>query len=514
MNDCKETPGSCPAFDNTLKLYNKGRAYDAPVDASHARSFIPPGTAETRDFSGVGIEIPEFISSNCTGCMECVTLCPDSAIMGKAIKESRVNEEVKNNNGRFKEMFSKTKKYYDLQKKRGKEGAMFGIFIDPYKCKGCGECVKVCDDRGTSALKMVTKTGKKLAYYKDALAFFKMLGPTNDEYIVEKSLHDMMLKDNTWLYTGGAGSCAGCGEATAIRMMLAATSYFHGPNSCGIVAATGCNTVYGSTYPYNVYRVPWTNSLFENAPAVAMGLRKAWDMKGLNDKKIWVLGGDGAMNDIGFQSLSRMIASGLDINVLVLDTQVYSNTGGQSSGSTYFSQVTKFSQYGKQLHGKLEKRKELAMICMMHPHVYVSQTTTNNINHFYKSIIRANEYKGPAVINVYTSCQPEHGIGEDMSAHQARLAVYSRAFPLFIYDPCKGDSYKQRISLWGNPAIDKDWYVNPKTGEIIDFITFARTEGRFSRHFDKEGNPSRELRIANDNRLKNWRKLQDLAGVI
>ena len=122
----------------------------------------------------------------------------------------------------------------------------------------------------------------------------------------------------------------GCGEATAIRHMLAATGFAYGADKIGIVAATGCNSVYGSTYPYNPFSVPWTNSLFENAPADAMGIRLRWDQEEHTDRKLSVIGGDGAMYDIGFQSLSRMLMSGMDIKVLVLDTQVYSNTGGQT----------------------------------------------------------------------------------------------------------------------------------------------------------------------------------------
>ncbi len=140
----------------------------------------------------------------------------------------------------------------------------------------------------------------------------------------------MMLKEQTHIYVGGAGSCAGCGEGTALRMMCAATGSKFG-DQWGIVAATGCNTVYTSTYPYNPYLVPWTNSLFENAPADAIGVRMRWDQMGWQDKPIWCIGGDGAMFDIGFQALSRLFASGMNIKVFVLDTQVYSNTGGQAS---------------------------------------------------------------------------------------------------------------------------------------------------------------------------------------
>src|SRR5439155_997226 len=141
---------------------------------------------------------------------------------------------------------------------------------------------------------------------------FSNIGPSNDKYISDSLLIDMMLKEKTHVYVGGAGSCAGCGEGTALRMMCAATGSKHG-DQWAIVAATGCNTVYTSTYPYNPYLVPWTNSLFENAPADAMGVRMRWDQKGWQDKPIWCIGGDGAMFDIGFQSLSRLLASGMNV---------------------------------------------------------------------------------------------------------------------------------------------------------------------------------------------------------
>jgi len=97
----------------------------------------------------------------------------------------------------------------------------------------------------------------------------------------------------------------------------------------------------------------------------------------------------------------------MNIKVLVLDTQVYSNTGGQSSTASYMGQNTKFSVHGKVIPGKIERRKELANICMMHPNTFVAQTSCAMTNHFYKSILAANEYDGPAVVSVYTTCQPE-----------------------------------------------------------------------------------------------------------
>jgi pyruvate ferredoxin oxidoreductase beta subunit len=324
----------------------------------------------------------------------------------------------------------------------------------------------------------------------------------------------MMLAERSLLYVGGAGSCMGCGEATALRMMLAATGFVYGAENIGIVAATGCNTVYTSTYPYNPYNVSWTNSLFENAPADAMGVRARWDQLGWQSKRLWVIGGDGAMLDIGFQSLSRMFASAMDIKVLVLDTQVYSNTGGQTSTSSFKGQEAKMSAHGKAIPGKKENRKELANIALMHKDVYVAQTTCAHMNHFYKAVMEANEYPGPAIVNVFTTCQPEHGVGDNMAEHQAKLAADSRTFPVFIYDPRKGPRIKDRLSLAGNPNVKADWYHHPKTKEPIDFIAFARSEGRFAKHFDKDGNPSATMIEAQQDRLENWRLLQELAGVV
>jgi hypothetical protein len=177
-------------------------------------------------------------------------------------------------------------------------------------------------------------------------------------------------------------------------------------------------------------------------------------------------------------------------------------------------QNTKMSVHGKTVAGKQERRKEIAQIAMMHPRTFVAQTTCAHINHFYRSVLDALEFDGPAVVCCYTTCQPEHGVADNMATDQARLAVDTRAFPLLIYDPRKGDTIRERLTLQGNPAINEDWWTNPKTGEVVDFIDFCRSEGRFGKHFDKEGRPSETLLRANEDRRENWRLLQELAGVL
>ena len=245
-----------------------------------------------------------------------------------------------------------------------------------------------------------------------------------------------MLGEHAIGYVGGAGSCAGCGEATAIRMLLAATRQVHGPESMGIVAATGCNTVFGSTYPFNPYLVPWTNSLFENAPAVALGIRARWDQAGHPERRLWVFGGDGAMYDIGFQALSRMVAAGADIKVLVLDTQVYSNTGGQASTASLRRPgheavgVRQGAPRAARSGARSSAGSSWPTARCTSPRRRRPTSTTSTGRSW-----RRTRIPGPAVIVAYTPCMPEHGIADDAATRQAKLAVESRAFPLFTYDP-------------------------------------------------------------------------------
>ncbi len=506
-------------FNNRIVgAYNDGSAeLELPADHCTARSLVTAGSGILRDFSYIAPEIPILNSENCVGCMDCVIECPDTAILGKVVPKAQLEAELAKiedpaDRELYAKQFAKTTKYWNTYEKKGAEPGYFGIFIDPTKCKGCAECVDACGNHG--ALAMLKKDDSSLKEFQKTFNFYRRLPETPKSFINEKLLSDMMLADRSLLYVGGAGSCMGCGEGTAIRMMLAATGFVYGKDNIGIVNSTGCSTVYASTYPYNPYLVPWTNSLFENGPADAMGVRARWDQMGWKGKKLWVIGGDGAMLDIGFQSLSRMLASGMDIKVLILDTQVYSNTGGQSSTASFKGQNTKFSVHGTVVPGKTERRKEIAQIAMMHPNTFVAQTSCAMSNHFYKSIIAANEFDGPAVISVYTTCQPEHGVGDNMAMSQSKLAVDTRSFPVLIYDPRKGNKLAERLSLQGNPAPKEDWYRDPKTGEVFDFVMFARSEGRFAKQFNKDGMPTDMLLSAKQDRLENWRLLQELAGLI
>ncbi len=486
------------------------------ADELAARSLIPPNTAKERSFAFISPEIPDVTAESCVACMECVIICPDIAIRTRGVTEEKLEEslaEISDLELRedLRSQFVKTRKLWNSFEKRGETPAYFSLWIDPDRCKGCGVCVEVCGTR--NALKMREKSPSQMKSYAAGMEFIKSkLPPTSEEHISEKRMTDKYMMEHCWVSQGGAGSCAGCGEITAINMALTATAIKYSKNMA-IVAATGCNTVYSSTYPYNIFDVPWTNSLFENAPATAMGVRMRLDQQDKQDTKLWVFGGDGAMFDIGFQSLSRLLTTQMDINVLVLDTQAYSNTGGQASTASFLGQNSKMSVHGKSIPGKVERRKELGLLAMNHPDIFVAQVSPSHYHHFFKATLAALEYPGPSVMIAYSACTPEHQIADNKTFEQAISAVTSRAFPLFVYDPRKGDTFEERLDLGTNPSPTKDWHTDSKSGELQDFVWFARSEGRFAKQFDREGNPAEALLLSQDDRLKNWRLLQELARV-
>jgi pyruvate/2-oxoacid:ferredoxin oxidoreductase beta subunit/formate hydrogenlyase subunit 6/NADH:ubiquinone oxidoreductase subunit I len=503
-------------FSPILEAYATGKTDELFLpDEIAARSIIPPGTAGLRDFSYIAPDIPRLVSEKCVACLECVNLCPDTAILAKVVPEDQQEKAIASapadKQGNYKAHEVKHPKYYQPMKAKGKPGGIFNLYIDPTKCKGCAECVEVCGTKG--ALVMESKEHGVVEKALDDFAFFKKTLPDTPEDYISKAPADVMLDTKAQLFVGGAGSCMGCGEGSVIRMVMGLTGKVAGRENIGVLGATGCNSVFSSTYPYNPFLTSWSNSLFENVTTYAMGVRLNWDQKGWGHKRLWTVGGDGAMTDIGFQALSRLLASGMDIKVLVLDTQVYSNTGGQASTASFMGQNAKMSAHGRAVHGKVERRKELGLLSMMHPDVYVAQVIASNLNHFYRAIQGALEFPGPAVILAYTACMPEHGIPDDAAARQAKLAADCRVFPLFIHDPRKGEKMSERLSLVGNVAADKDYFTDPKSGEVYDFIKWARTEGRFAKQFDKEGNPSDILKAAAESRLRNWHQLQELAGL-
>ncbi|MBT9158281.1 MAG: Pyruvate synthase [Firmicutes bacterium] len=162
----------------------------------------------------------------------------------------------------------------------------------------------------------------------------------------------------------------------------------------------------------------------------------------LTKKSIWVIGGDGWAYDIGFGGLDHVIASGVDINLLVLDTEVYSNTGGQASKATPTAAVAKFAA-----NGKRTRKKDLGLMAMSYGYVYVASISSGaNRNHTLKAILEAEKYDGPSVVIAYSPCIA-HGINMSMSQQEGKLAVESGYWPLYRYNPALAEAGKNPFTL-------------------------------------------------------------------
>src|SRR5579885_2304479 len=199
--------------ERVVGAYNNGTAEKGlEADDQVARSIIPAGTGALRDFSYIAPDIPEFIGENCVGCMDCVTECPDTAILGKVVEPATLEQalsKISDESERkvMADQWAITNKYFTVLEKKGQGGGRFGIFIDPTKCKGCAECVDACGDH--NALRMVRKNDENMRSIRGWFDFYKSMPETPARFINEKALADMMLAERSLLYVGGAGSCMG-----------------------------------------------------------------------------------------------------------------------------------------------------------------------------------------------------------------------------------------------------------------------------------------------------------------
>jgi pyruvate-ferredoxin/flavodoxin oxidoreductase len=296
-------------------------------------------------------------------------------------------------------------------------------------------------------------------------------------------------------------------------------------------ASTGCNTVYGSTPPSNPHPYPWMNSLFQDGATISWLLAESlilnhsrrsvvperltdalldraekvvseadyFTLTHLDDAlmteqeirelpKMWVVGGDGALGDIGFQNVSKVVLQNRpNVKILMLDTQVYSNTGGQNSDSSTMLGGYDMNQFGVASQGKLIEKKNVAeAFTSGHGSPFVAQVSMANAAKLYKAMLDGLEYRGTAFFQSYTTCQPEHGVGDNMSADQAKMVRDARGMPEFVFNPERGETSQEAFDLKGNPNIDRDWW-RPKystTGEEYSYTVahWAITEGRFRKH--------------------------------
>jgi pyruvate-ferredoxin/flavodoxin oxidoreductase len=493
---------------------------------------------------------------------------------------------------------ARTRPFFDaMEKAVAGSGGLYAVTVDPWKCTGCLECVDVC---GPGALVAQEQSAALQTALQGRFDFMSALPNTPSRFVDDAiqpggEIKRLLLDhDNYYATTGGHGGCRGCGEVTAIRLVMAASHALsskrrhehiaeletligqlgakraslgaadgeraaridgfiatlesrlyryesgptgNGPSGTVVANSTGCSSVYASTFPFNAYNDPWVNSLFQDAQPLAKGIFEGISAQTVPDVRtlrlarleladayrpeehdkalryldwsqfskqelgllptVLTVGGDGATYDIGFGALSRIMASGTPLKVLVLNTGAYSNTGGQASTSSFVGQDSDLARHGKAHNGKHESRKELGLIASFHPNVFVCSTSTALQGHFLKNTMEFLGYgDAPAILDVYTPCQGEHGIADRASAQQSRLAVESRMNPVFVHDPRRGKTLHDWFSLEGNPDPEQTWtrctleYLDDSGALQLQETAltpahFAIGENRFKKQFRK-----------------------------
>jgi pyruvate-ferredoxin/flavodoxin oxidoreductase len=324
----------------------------------------------------------------------------------------------------------------------------------------------------------------------------------------------------------------------------------NGMSVMAMAAHTGCNTVYGSTAPNNPHPYPWMNSLFQDGVTVGWLMGESFivdqarrsvlperladilltrdsnviseeeyyhfthftdalmtDQEIVELPKVWVVGGDGGIGDIGYQNTSKVVLQNRpNVKVLMLDTQVYSNTGGQNSDSTPMLGGGDMNTFGSATQGKNTEKKTVAETFLAgHGSPFVAQVSMANAPKLYRAILDGLEYRGTMFLQAFTTCQPEHGVADDMALFQAQRVRDSRGVPEFVFNPRLGETYQEALDIKGNPSIDLDWYETKSkvTGEISRYTVahWCTTEARFRNHLKKIKPDQIEGKIPLDNML-------------
>lgn len=237
------------------------------------------------------------------------------------------------------------------------------------------------------------------------------------------------LKKNKPILGSGHRACAGCGQ------MIAAMAATRGMTSDVIIAnATGCLEVTTTPYPETAWSVPWIHSLFENASAVASGIRAALNKKRDGKTKVIIQAGDGGTFDIGLGLISGMWERGENILYIAYDTEAYSNTGIQASGATPLSANTTTTPSGLTSLGSSQRKKDMIAIALAHGLNYVAQSTAGYPNDITNKVKKAIDQSGPAYIQILSPCIPGWKIKANEALSVGQLAVQTGLYPLLEYE--------------------------------------------------------------------------------
>ncbi len=487
---------AAPDFVKTVTAAMLAGLGDAlPVSALPPDGTWPMGTTRWEK-RNIAEEIPIWKEALCTQCNHCVAACPHSAIRAKVVAP----EEMENAPASLHSLDVKS---------RDMRGQKYVLQVAPEDCTGCNLCVEVCPakDRQNPEIKAINMMSRLEHVEEEKVNYEYFLNlPEIDRSKLERiDIRTSQLISPLFEYSG---ACSGCGETPYIKLL----TQLYGDRML-IANATGCSSIYGGNLPSTPYttdangRGPaWANSLFEDNAEFGLGFRLTVDQHrqrvmrllsefadklpaelnaalhaeatpevrreqvaalrqalagvagaeelltdadALVEKSVWLIGGDGWAYDIGFGGLDHVLSLTENVNILVLDTQCYSNTGGQASKATPLGAVTKFGE-----HGKRKARKDLGVSMMMYGHVYVAQISLGaQLNQTVKAIQEAEAYPGPSLIIAYSPCE-EHGYDLALSHDQMRQLTATGFWPLYRFDPRRADEGKLPLALDSRPPSD------------------------------------------------------------
>ncbi len=536
-------------FDDYVQEINHLRGYDLPV-STFTKGNLLNGSMEPnvtyREKRNIATEVPHWHKENCIQCGKCVIVCPHATIRAFLATD----EEVANAPVDGREVIPALGP--------NMAGLKYRIQVSPDNCVGCGLCVAECPGKaGKSALTM-EDVNHELHESANADYYYNKV-PYRSNLLSTNTFKGASFLKPYFEISGACAGCGETPYYRLISQlfgkdMLVGNATGCSSIYCGSVPSTPFVKDENGEGP------AWANSLFEDNAEYAYGMRVATDIKlhdirniilanidaceeplkeilnkylenqanrevtrGLKDellklvaassnegikellnhsrdlvnKSVWSIGGDGWAYDIGYGGLDHVIACNENINILVLDTEVYSNTGGQASKSTQTGAIAKFAAAGKKT-----AKKDLASIAMAYGHVYVAQISMGaNINQAIKALKEAESYNGPSLIIAYSPCI-EHGIKGGLINHQKsqRDATECGYWPIFRFDP--------RLEAEGKNPLQIDC-KEPNFDKYFDYILSQTRYNQLPKI-----NPENAQALLDANKaysVKRWNKLKKMA---
>ena len=468
----------------------QGNTIPVSVVKKYETGWTPSGTA-AYEKRGVATDVPVWDATKCIECNQCSYVCPHAAIRPVAMTEAEA---------------AKAPEGMQMKDLNQMPGYKFAIVVSAFDCTGCGSCVNVCPDKVQAITMTGFEAHEDEQKYFDYAVSLEDKEDVIEKFKLN-SVKGSQFRQPLLEFSGACGGCGETPYAKLITQLFGDRMYIANATGCSSIWANSSPSTPYTTNKKG-HGPAWSNSLFEDAAEFGYGMLlaqrairdrlkneldeiaantdkadvkdaiKEWNdtfASGIENgpateklvaaleacgcdasknvlkekdflakKSQWIFGGDGWAYDIGFGGVDHVLASGKDINVMVFDTEVYSNTGGQSSKSTPTGAIAQFAAGGKET-----KKKDLAGIAMSYGYVYVAHISMGaDMNQCVKALAEAEAYPGPSLIIAYAPCI-NHGIKKGMSKAQTeeKLAVESGYWFNFRYNPTLAAEGKDAFSL-------------------------------------------------------------------